>query len=157
MSYTNDSPGRTLAPSARSTSNLAARSPLAAPNAAALAALSRATGSLSLEDDHKPMYWEKKDWFRLIDDEVSVSASTVFHRPPQLVSCSAHREIEEIASYRNPRDHYHSRQRCQSFTRRFGWNGKGKDDSTSQCENQNSHRRRPWSLRSTQSVNIRIN
>jgi len=72
-SMRNDSSGRTLASSARSTSNLTARSPLAAPNAAALAALSRATGSLSLEDDLKPMYWEKKDWFRLIDDEVSVS------------------------------------------------------------------------------------
>ncbi|GAA6004735.1 hypothetical protein JCM11491_002211 [Sporobolomyces phaffii] len=40
--------------------------------AAAIAALSRSTASLSLadEDDSKPSYWERRDWQRLIDDSL---------------------------------------------------------------------------------------
>ncbi|GAA5835541.1 hypothetical protein JCM5353_002390 [Sporobolomyces roseus] len=70
MNYPYSSPARTLASSGHSASSPASRSPLPASSAAALAALSRSTGSLSLEDNSKPMYWEKKAWFRLIDDEL---------------------------------------------------------------------------------------
>lgn len=119
MNYPYSSPARTLASSGHSASSPASRSPLPASSAAALAALSRSTGSLSLEDNSKPMYWEKKAWFRLIDDEVRKSLQMSFTALLTPIFSLAHRQIQEIASYRNSRHNNYSRQRRQSFARRF--------------------------------------
>jgi hypothetical protein len=69
MSYTPSTPGRTLGSPARLPTSPQANSPS---EAAAIAALTRNIGRLSLgASDSEPMYWERKDWQRLIDDEVS--------------------------------------------------------------------------------------
>ncbi|GAA5964300.1 hypothetical protein JCM3765_006449 [Sporobolomyces pararoseus] len=68
MSYNPYSPGRTLGDASSTPSSPLRFQP---PNeAAAIAALTRSVGSLSIgSDSSQPMFWERKEWQRLIDDE----------------------------------------------------------------------------------------